>query len=168
MEISWMMSSTSSSAFSTSMILIATAWPVRLSTLGEHHQHASTAFEETQFTLYTPFRSCLHLSYVRDIATDSGLSNKPMQFCLEYSVSGSKLPAPARISAAAMVEQPLSVVVGLSLRTYTLSVLSPSSYKRLSREVSQHHFQASVLTSKQSKASVVFRFPFLVQSTSEG
>lgn len=33
MAISWMMSSTSSSAFSTSMILMATEWPVRLSTL---------------------------------------------------------------------------------------------------------------------------------------
>lgn len=33
MEISWMISSTSSSAFSTSIILIATDWPVRLSTL---------------------------------------------------------------------------------------------------------------------------------------
>ena len=129
MEISWIMSSTSSSAFSTSMILMATAWPVRLSTLGEHHQHASTAFEETQSTLYTPFQSCPHLSYVRDIVTDTGLLNRPMQFCLEYSVSGSKLPAPARISAAAMVEQPLSVLVGLSLRMYTLSVLGPSSFK---------------------------------------
>ena len=125
MEISWMMSSTSSSAFSTSMILIATAWPVRLSTLGEHHQHASTAFEETQSTLYTPSQSCLHLSQVRGFATDTGLPNRPMQFCLEYSVSGSKLPAPARISAASMVEQPLSVPGGLSLRTCNLSVLSP-------------------------------------------
>ena len=123
MEISWMMSSTSSSAFSTSMILIATAWPVRLSTLGKHHQHASTAFEETHSTLYTPFQSCLHLSYVRDDATDIGLSNRPMQFCLEYSVSGSRLPAPARISAAAIFEQPLPVLRGLSLGTYTLSVL---------------------------------------------
>lgn len=33
MAISWMMSSTSSSAFSMSMTLMATAWPVRLSTL---------------------------------------------------------------------------------------------------------------------------------------
>ena len=168
MEISWMMSSTSSSAFSTSMILIATAWPVRLSTLEEHHQHASTAFKETRSTLYTPFRSCLHLSYVRDIATDTGLSNRPMQFCLEYNVSGSKLPAPARISAASMVEQPLSVLVGLSLRTYSLSVLGPSSFKRLSREGRQHHFQAPVLTFKQSSPSVVFRLSFLVQYTSEG
>ena len=163
-----MMSSTSSSAFSTSMILIATAWPVRLSTLGQHHQHASTAFEETRSTLYTPFQSCLHLSYVRDIATDTGLSNRPMQFCLEYSVSGSKLPAPARISAASMVEEAPSVLVGLSLRWYTLSVLGPSSFKRLSRGVRQHHFQASVLTSQQSNPSVVFRLSFLVQSTGAG
>lgn len=33
MAISWIMSSTSSSAFSMSMILMATEWPVRLSTL---------------------------------------------------------------------------------------------------------------------------------------
>lgn len=168
MEISWMMSSTSSSAFSTSMILIATAWPVRLSTLGEHRQHASRAIEETRSTLCTPFQSYLHLSYVRNIATDTGLSNRPMQFCLEYSVSGSKLPVPARISAASMVEQPPSVLVGLSLRWYTLSVLGPSSFKRVSREVRQHHFQTSVLTSKQFNPSVVFRLSFLVQSTSEG
>lgn len=36
MAISWMMSSTSSSAFSTSMILMATERPVRLSTLKGH------------------------------------------------------------------------------------------------------------------------------------
>ena len=58
--------------------------------------------------------------------------------------------------------------VGLSLSTYTLSVLGPSSFKRLSGEVRQHHFEDSVLTSEQSDPSLFFRFSFLVQSTSEG
>ena len=83
MEISWIMSSTSSSAFSTSMILMATAWPVRRSTLREDREYASTVFEETQPTLYRLFQSCLHLSHVNKAVIDTGLSNRPMQFCLE-------------------------------------------------------------------------------------
>ena len=46
-----------------------------------------------------------------------------MQFCLEYSVSGSTLPPPARISAAAIVGQLVSTLVGLFRRLCDLSVL---------------------------------------------
>ena len=52
-----------------------------------------------------------------------------MQFCLEYSVSGSTLPPPARISAAAIAGQLVSILVDLFPRLCDLSVLYPKLFQ---------------------------------------
>lgn len=132
MEISWIISSTSSSAFSTSIILMATAWPVRRSTLENAMSKSHPGWRrQSVATLCTPFQSCHHLSHVRNLAAGTELWNRPMQFCLEYSVSGSTLPPPARTSAAAIAEQLAWILVDLFPRLCGRSVLYPKLFQMI-------------------------------------
>jgi hypothetical protein len=57
MAISWIMSSTSSSAFSTSMILMATEWPVRLSTLKGRRRTSQQKSPAISFKLNTSIKT---------------------------------------------------------------------------------------------------------------
>lgn len=64
MAISWIISSTSSSALSISMTLIATAWPVRLSTLNSLAKFGRCGSYYRRRTLCKLCRNCHHLRHV--------------------------------------------------------------------------------------------------------
>lgn len=73
-----------------------------------------------------------------------------MQFCLEYNVSGSTLPPPARISAAAIATEFPSILVGLFQRLSTLFCVGHKLFQMVVAGSTSAPLCAPVLTSEQS------------------
>jgi hypothetical protein len=95
-----MMSSTSSSAFSTSMTLMATSFPVFLSMLQSVSPPILYA-PVRQPTLCTPFQSCPRLRICQHTVPSSVARALPMHCCFVYSVVGSTEPLKPSPSAMA-------------------------------------------------------------------
>ena len=122
----------------------------------EQREHGSKVLGGgAKLTLCTPFRSYLHLTCVKNVAAGAGIWNIPMQFCLEYSVSGSTLPPPARVSVAGIAAQ---APCG-SLYSYLQDgVLYLCWSQALADGIcGKHGKYASVLTGEQSSPPAQFR-----------
>jgi hypothetical protein len=114
-----MMSSTSSSAFSTSMTLMATSLPVFRSIL-QRVSHLSSWRFAGRPTLCTPFQSCPRLRICQHAVPSLAARGLPMHCCFVYSVVGSTEPLKPSPSAMAAPSSSGAVSVRLRARSEVL------------------------------------------------